>query len=1851
MSEESNNKQDKEGFFSSKLFAILLTFVITALATVLVGWLIVNPMLKDTDAEQERIMQEEKEDQGILSIRKIEFDPTGEKGYNITFVFNQDVVEKSDVGKDQDEQYFSFNPEIPEGGVFIWETPSRLMFKPNNPLLPSTKYTIKLNRSAFDFWEGELTKINEYEIQTLRLAVSVSGSTISSVESKNIIQYKYNLYFNQPVTPEQVKQYTKVTLGNETLSYEVEDLPEGSKAANYISITTEEFKKIDQVQYLNLTINKDIKCLGCTMGLEKDYQRSTRIDEKEYLIIYDIAVFTRSNSDKQYIKLSLSHQVSADEIKPYISIEPKVDYTLAGGNYYLEIDGDFEPNETYTLTISKGYEAIYGAIIKEDIVEEINMGDLQRSVQLQDPLLDFTAPGVYLPIEKTQTVSVNTINVDKVRVEIQKIFANNLVYFLQDNSYESRDYYYYYYYDNTQRIGKTIYSDEMEVESTKNMRVYTDIDISQFISDEKKGIYKMIVRDDEYRYRRSTRWLVATDIGIVSKKSGKDLFVWVNSLKNLDSMANVDVKLMSYTNQVIAEGKTDVNGIFRVPNLNKLLMDYRPYAIVAETDNDFSFLKLDETRLSTVDFDVNGSYIPDSGMEAFLYMDRNIFRPDDKANLVAVVRNVNQAPIPEMPVKLNVYNNRNQITHELTATLDEASIAEFNFDIAQYAITGFYRAELVMGEDNVIGSYRFQVEDFIPATIKVEVETNQDNYKPGEDIQATVIGTSLFGPPAANRKVQARFRLSQSSYRPDGYNSYTFGDYNNKSFSSYENSLGEFKLDENGQHVYTIPIRENVNPPSILRGTIQASVFEPGGRAVTKSESFNIYPYDYYIGVKRNSDYYVDIGIPVPFAYVILDKDGKEVPVEELENVEVKVTKSYWVNILKKGSDGKVRYQSERREETMVTKYLSGENLTEPFTYVTEEGGRYTVTFSIPEDGTSTSMRFYAYSWGGDSFSMEDPDKLIIETDKDTYQVGDTANVIIKSPFAGKLMLTVERESMLYTEFIELEENTANIELPIVEGFAPNAYISGTIIRSIDYVEPFTPVRAFGVVPINVEQPETNLEVTIDAPEKMEPNNPITIELTVPEAQQDTARVTVAAVDEGILQLTNYQNPDPHGFFYRKRALEMDTYDLYSFIIPDEEKIKELYSNPGDMATEARDKEDYQQKTDTKRVKPTSLWSGIVELDNNKKATVTMDVPEFNGTLRIMAVAVDRDAFGAALDKTIVRAPIVLSPTLPRFLSIGDSYVIPVGVYNDTGADADITVTLDDNNMVEMENPSKTIFVRSEEEEIIYFNVKSTQKLGDVYFTLSAEGNGKQAEKKIEMPQRSFRTLQSDVQNGSVSADQPVNLAISEGWIDEATEYTLTVSSVPAVKFVNSLKYLLRYPYGCAEQTTSKAFPLLYFKDLAEQAEPGMMKGNSAEYYVERAIRKLEAMQRHDGSIAYWPSGNYTNEWTSIYVAHFLVEAKKAGHQVSQRVLNNLMGWLKTVVNRAYTEEYDGYWWHYSELHKKAYAHYVLALAGDPQLAGMFYIKNNLAGHLHNESRYFIMGGLAMAGQVDIGKELMKSTYEVPDTEKQTGGNFYSTTRSLAIMLNVLAEIDESNPLVPRIIKDLEDRTYIGRWYNTQENAYALLAIGKIYSKKSDDDYTLTISDQTLGQLGSYQAGEDALRIELGANSNITLTLEDEGEAYYSLNTFGIPTTDIEPYDKGIKVRRQYLDANQNPVNLENVKVGQLVVAEVTISANKYMDNVVILDMLPAGFEIENPRLASTETLSWASSSYNAQYMDMRDDRLLLFSSIGSYEYKFYYTIRAVTEGTFTVPAIMAEAMYNPDYASLGSTDTLIISQ
>jgi uncharacterized protein YfaS (alpha-2-macroglobulin family) len=460
---------------------------------------------------------------------------------------------------------------------------------------------------------------------------------------------------------------------------------------------------------------------------------------------------------------------------------------------------------------------------------------------------------------------------------------------------------------------------------------------------------------------------------------------------------------------------------------------------------------------------------------------------------------------------------------------------------------------------------------------------------------------------------------------------------------------------------------------------------------------------------------------------------------------------------------------------------------------------------------------------------------------------------------------------------------------------------------------------------------------------------------------------------------------------------------------------------------------------------------------------------------------------------------------------------------------------------------------------------------------------------------------------------------------------------------------LLTYPHGCIEQTTSKVFPLLYFKELARLAEPELFKSNSADYYIEAGITKLESMQQPSGAFSYWPYGGYTNNWSSIYASHFLVEARKAGYTVSDRCYNRLLGALQAF-ERDFREN-DSY-----SFQTAVYGCYVLALAGKPDKSMMFYLKNNARDKLGDYSQYQLAGAFALAGDLATARSLLpKSLPPAAKEEYETGGNFNSSTRSQAIVLDVLAEVEPTSPLVPRLVESLTKAAgKFGRWHTTQENAYAFLALGKILKKQVEADYTGTVS--IAGKpLGPFAGKDESFGAKDWAGKQVALEIKGKGTCYYYWRAEGIPSKlQIDEYDNDLRVRRRYLDRGGNPMDYGSFRQGDLLVAEITIDAlTEDLENVAIVDMLPAGFEIENPRLQSRAGIDWiGDENYKPLYMDIRDDRLVLFGHFRhNVAAKFYYGLSAVTQGKFILPPIRAEAMYAPSKASVASSGRVVVGQ
>ncbi len=843
-------------------------------------------------------------------------------------------------------------------------------------------------------------------------------------------------------------------------------------------------------------------------------------------------------------------------------------------------------------------------------------------------------------------------------------------------------------------------------------------------------------------------------------------------------------------------------------------------------------------------------------------------------------------------------------------------------------------------------------------------------------------------------------------------------------------------------------------------------------------------------------------------------------------------------------------------------------------------------------------------------------------------------------------MVTVERDQLYDVQVVEFKNNTGLVAVNVRENWKPNVYVSVQLIRSIDSLEEHAPARAFGTVALPIDCSKNKLEVNITADKELRPNQKAEVEIEIPDASEE-AYVTLAAVDEGILQLTNFTNPNPFNFFFGKVRLDVKSYDLYNMLLPEVEQT-DVNSSPAgdaDVYEEAMRKENL-NPISVKRVKPVSLYSGIVKLNEEGKAKVTLDLPQFNGTLRLMAVAFDGARFGAEKKKVIVRDPIVLTPTYPRFVAGTDKFVVPVGVFNGTGADGEFVVSLKGAGPVNFRSKAEEhVTLKNGQEKMIYFDLEAQNAVDKVVFNLKAEGNGESSEVETELALRPAAPLVHEFMAGTVKADEPVKIKLPKDWVPGTENYSLTLSPFPAVKFNGSLQYLLKYPHGCAEQTTSKLFPLLYFNELAKKAEPELFKDESVDYYIKEGIQKLQSMQLEGGDFSYWPGGNYSYRWVSLYVSHFLVEARKANYEVANHVYDQMLDYVRSIARETAYESYD--------LQSKVYALYVLALADKADLSNMAYVKNHQLEELYSDSRAMLAAAFYYAGERLEAKQLIPQSFTKPNIKRETGGNFNSSVRTDAIILAVLADVEPSHPSIPILVQRLSESAKVGYWGTTQENAFAYMAIGKMLNKKSQDKYTGKVLVDSK-EIASFSNEEDLiLKNQSLADGEITISLDGVGENYYFAQVNGVPLSgEVKEYDSGVEVRREYLDKNGKPLDINDIKQGDLVVAKITVKTlQNNLDNMVIVDMLPAGLEIENPRLGNYSSIDWIYDDYfPVEYMDIRDDRLLLFASM-YYEdtYTFHYTLRAVTVGEFVLPPIKAECMYEPEISSISGSGSIKI--
>uniref|UniRef100_I2Q3J9 Large extracellular alpha-helical protein n=1 Tax=Desulfovibrio sp. U5L TaxID=596152 RepID=I2Q3J9_9BACT len=1726
--------------------------------------------------------------------------------------------------------------EPPAAGRWTWVSPYMLRFEPKDGFAQATTYSVRLLPQGFlppsqtlagqDVWQASYGSFEVARL-TAHLEPAPEGGAMVVVRGEAA--------FNRNVDPKALADHIALVDPRDPGKAVAVSLTT-SYATKKIGFVSDPVEKTPQQRDVKVVITPGVKPEKGDIALAREAVAVIPVVLDPHLRLREVKAASEEGAST--IRLTLSTPVEAnDATADHLKIVPDVEGNLSADGGDLVVSGPFEPGREYAVTLEKGLVAADGAVLGETAGRTVRIPDLEPSV-------DFKDQGMFLSKNGYKNLAVKSINTNAAELTIDRVYYNNL-FPLFSMDYSAFD-------DEASgsgvnsSLGDRIYHDRIPLRYKSNSPVVTPVNLEKYIAGQEPGLYRVALTVPG-KFEGFQRFVLVTDIGIVAKHGLDDFLVWTASYSNLGPLAGASVRILSYQNQELAAGSTDGQGLFRARISPAAMADKRPYLIVVQKGADTSFLLYDRFRVDTTGLDVAGAVMPATGYTAFVYGERDIYRPGETLEGLAVVRDARLGAPPSMPVTIRLSDPRGRKLGEQAVVTGAEGMVSLRQTLPTQSLTGAYVLEIVAGE-TVIGQYRFQVEEFVPDRVSVSVSSEAASAGPGETLPFAVSGRYLFGAPGSDLPVEVRARLIKAPFAPKGFEDYTFGD-PEKSFEDTEILQETGALDADGKAAFEAALPGDLAPPAALECVFTARVREGGGRGVTGLARMPVHVYAAYPGLKRLKSEAATPGKPLRFDFVVVAPDGTLVP--DSGELTATLYRDTWQTVLRKGPDGSYKYESVRDPKTVDTRTVAAKGGKGSVTFTPPSFGSYRLVLSGGESGAASQLEFYAGGFGYSPWAVENPGRLELKPDKTDYVSGETATFQVRAPFAGKLLVTVEGSGVSDVQIVNLAGNTGQVTVPVKPEYMPGVYVTATLVRKAADVVADAPSRAYGAVPIPVDRASGRLPLTLSAPAEMRPGGKLTAEVAAPAG----SIVTVAAVDEGILQLIAQKTPDPFAFFYAKRQLQVETFDTFSLLLPEVPPVMgKALAGGGDSL------EDLSNfvRSQSPALKIVAYWSGPVTVGPDGKARVSFDIPEFQGQVRLMAAAVSGRRFAAAEARTLVKSPLVLLPSFPRFLSFGDAAKIPVTVRNDTGKDGTFAVSLTATGPVRVEDPTRTVALAKGAAATVEFPVVAASAEGVAEFAVAVSGGGESSSDAARLPVRSPLPARTSVRSGALEAPSLTVPDLASGeFLPGTARRDVTVGRFPLIRFTGNLRSLLGYPYGCIEQTVSKAFPLLYFADLARALDPAAFEALPPQAMVQSAIRRVTGMQLYNGGFSMWPGGEEPQAWMSLYATHFLIEAKQAGFPVDASLLSQALAFAGETGRGADLSKPEG-------LNLAAYALFVQARAGRADIGAMDNLRDSQARKLPPEARGLLGAAYAAIGNTRAADILVSGPVPPAEPRKETGGNLDSTLRNKALFLSALLDAAPADPRLGSLAAEV-GRLLEGEAYpSTQENAFALLALGKFYARqqaKKSFSGVLTAgsgvlsdfsSDKVLTLRGIDQEGDLKISVDQGF---------EPGACFYSVRTRGIPTpAAYAPQSAGLEIARTYLTRDGQPLALDAVPQGALAVVKFSVrAAAGPVANVVLENLLPAGLEIENPRLATTERLPWMEPEAEAgdepkaepAALDLRDDRVLLFTDLPDAKWHtFYALVRAVTPGVFTLPPAQAEAMYAPELRAAGDMAKLTVT-
>ncbi len=1755
---------------------------------------------------------------------------------NLTFHFSNALVGDSMLNRWDSTAYIRFEPAIE--GRFRWEQADLLVFSPAKPLPPATGFSARfdddiLRHSVFN----RITGAGDIRFYTPGVDLNyVNASWTLQDEGSGLVAPELELFFNYAVSPADVKDRLTLQLEGQQVPYTVQTLSDN----NRVLLRLQGITPRDEDLSANLKISKGLVPRNGRNPTVADIEAAPVIPSPFNLVVNDVSA--QHDGLGGIITLRLSQDAVMDDISSRIQIDPAVKFTVEAIEGGIAIKSpQFSAEKTYRLTLLKGIRGKVGGVLQEQYENQIAFGEMEPSLRFT------TTKSTYLSVKGNRMLEMNIVNVPKLKVVVSKIYESNLLsarqygYYPRESGKAGEAYYYGEEHDL--RMGDVVYEQEID---TRSLPQSGSGRLFRFDLEDRlpafKGIYHIKVRSAKDFWVSDSRFIAMSDLGLIAKEGRDKLFVFTNSIQTAEPLNGVNVIAYGSNNQVLGMAATNADGVAEIAYTRKEFAGFRPAMIIAKTENDFNYLPFGSTQVNTSRFEVGGKRLNSSSLDAFIYAERDIYRPGERLNFSVIVRDREWKIPGQIPLKLKFLLPNGRELKTFRKTLNEQGSLEGNIDIANAGITGTYTLEVYTSTDVLLGSKNFSIEEFVPDRIKVTAKLDKDFLIPGETARLSIAAVNFFGPPAAGRNYEAEIQVRSKHFKPRKFPAYDFGIRNQGLSLDKVVKQGKTDPEGNAAELYEVPTL--FRNTGLLQANFYTTVFDETGRPVSSGITADIFTQEVFFGIADDGYWYYALNRPVRFPVIALNSEE-----QVLSGVKagVKVIKHEYRTVLSK-SGSYFRYESQEDDKLILeqTVTVSGDN--SAFVFTPRSPGNYEIRIAVPGAAGYVSRKFYSYgSWGGDnnSFEVNTDGSIDIETDKSVYKPGETAKILFKAPFDGRLLVTMESDKVLSYRYVEVDNRNASVDIPVSAEHLPNVFVTATLIKPHRTSEiPLTVAHGFSNLKVEEDGRKNKVEIVAAVSARSHTKQQVTVKAS------PGSYVTLAAVDNGVLQVSNFLTPDPYKYFYAPRALDVTAYDLYPYLFP--ELRPRLSSTGGDGEN------DMQKRLNpmpSKRVQIVSYWSGIVKTNASGQANFSFDIPRFSGQVRLMAVAYHNNEFGAAETAITVADPLVLSTAMPRFLSPGDMLSVPLTITNTTSRKAQAVAALRTRGPVKVLGAARqSLAIEPNAEGRTAFSIAANSPVDTARIYLDVEALGEKFTDEIAIGIRPASPLQRKTGSGSVEGGAKKRLTIPVDGFMKGADYKLVVGTNPLLEWGGQLGFLVQYPFGCTEQVVSATFPQLYHGELAAQLQiKNGVPVNTNENILE-AVRKLKLRQLYNGALTMWEAQGQPHWWSTVYAAHFLLEAQKAGYDVDGTLLSGMMNYINSRLRNKQTIDY-----YYNRDQKKqiapkevAYSLYVLALAATPNVPAMNYYKENRQ-LLSLDSKYLLSAAYAVAGDTRGYRELLPAAFAGEESVPQTGGSFYSPLRDEAIALYALIEVDPANEQVPLMAKHIADALGRQSGFNTQEAAFSFLALGKLAREANRATVTanLTVGDKTVAQFENATISLSAK--QLGGNT-VDISTSGSGKLYYYWQAEGVsPTGEYEEEDSYIRVRRQFFDRFGKKIHSNHFEQNDLVIVQVSLERlySGDVENIVITDLLPAGFEVENPRVREIPGMDWVKDASTPSALDLRDDRVNLFVDLTRQRQVYYYAVRAVSPGEFTMGPIGADAMYNAEYHSYHGAGKITITE